>query len=291
MFIANNKPFPVIISLFALVLLLLPSQARALATDWVEGPHADVRLVTALDGSLSTPLLYGGLEIRMQPGWYAYWRTPGEGGLPPRLDWDASENLVYVQPMWPVPERIEFMGMYSFGYRDHLMLPLSIAVNETDKPAVIRLDADIMVCNQICVPQHFELSLILPPDPPELSAEAPLISAMESRIPHCGDRPGLRIDSVVLGPDAVVVRAFSSRGYDDADLFVEVEGRPDIILAAPPEITPDGGDGRHATLRVAAPVNSENLAAKLMDQTLVLTLTTPRGTIERTISFDEESSL
>ena len=37
--------------------------------------------------------LLAGVQIRLEPGWKTYWRTPGDSGVPPSFDWSGSKNL------------------------------------------------------------------------------------------------------------------------------------------------------------------------------------------------------
>src|SRR3954463_6145126 len=53
------------------------------AAPWQRDAHAAVRL---LAGSRSGTVLLGGIAFQLQPGWKTYWRSPGDSGVPPRLD-------------------------------------------------------------------------------------------------------------------------------------------------------------------------------------------------------------
>lgn len=70
-----------------LLFLWLPA-LQAADTGWLRAAgndHADVRL-RASAGENNTRLL---LDIRLQPGWKTYWRSPGEGGVAPAINWDS----------------------------------------------------------------------------------------------------------------------------------------------------------------------------------------------------------
>ncbi len=43
------------------------------------------------------------IAIDLAPGWYTYWRIPGEAGIAPRFDWSRSRNLASVAAEWPRP--------------------------------------------------------------------------------------------------------------------------------------------------------------------------------------------
>ena len=48
----------------------------------------------------------GGIEIALEPGWYTYWRNPGEAGVPPVFDFSGSENVASVDVMYPAPDAL-----------------------------------------------------------------------------------------------------------------------------------------------------------------------------------------
>src|SRR3954464_2456574 len=74
------------------------------ASPWQRDAHSAVRL---LAGSRSGTVLLGGVAIQPEPGWKAYWRTPGDSGVPPRFDFSKSENVEAVTVLWPAPMRFD----------------------------------------------------------------------------------------------------------------------------------------------------------------------------------------
>ena len=70
-----------------------PCQTEAEASPWHEAPHSRIRLLSASGLYYQgKPVLAAAIEIVLDEGWKTYWRSPGEG-LPPALDWKASDNL------------------------------------------------------------------------------------------------------------------------------------------------------------------------------------------------------
>ena len=51
------------------------------SSPWQHDTHSAIRL---LAGSRSGAVLLGGIDIKLQPGWKTYWRTPGDSGVPLR---------------------------------------------------------------------------------------------------------------------------------------------------------------------------------------------------------------
>ena len=82
------------------------------AGPWVGDPTiGQARLVSAVTGTADLQELPLGLEFRLAPGWKIYWRTPGEAGLPPKLELKlASGHAVTNKLHWPVPKRFNSFG-------------------------------------------------------------------------------------------------------------------------------------------------------------------------------------
>src|ERR1700741_3242826 len=79
---------------------LAPEASAEDASPWQHDTHSAVRL---LAGSRSGGVLLGGIAIQLQDGWKTYWRTPGDSGVPPRLDFSKSEHVEAVRILWPAP--------------------------------------------------------------------------------------------------------------------------------------------------------------------------------------------
>src|SRR5689334_25227805 len=79
-----------------LALMLGPApnaMADSGASDWFVTDQGRVRLVAAAPDAVDGARLRLGLEFRLAPHWKIYWRSPGDAGYPPRLDWAGSTNL------------------------------------------------------------------------------------------------------------------------------------------------------------------------------------------------------
>ncbi|MCB9997167.1 MAG: hypothetical protein H6869_12120 [Rhodospirillales bacterium] len=267
------------------VLTGFSAPAQALEGRWSGADYIQARLLSAADalGGEETAL-QAGLHIKLADGWHAYWRMPGEGGLPPVLHWDNAANVEAVTVRWPVPQRFETFGLYSFGYTDEVILPLEVTLTQPETATRLDLRAEIMVCNEICVPQKIQAHLDIPAGPLAHGLARKTIEEAALKVPQDGDRPTLKIENMVAGPEAIVVTAFSQNGYDQADLFIECG---DLYITAPPEITPDEKDPRRAMIRVAAPEGTDNLADYVTNHNVTLTLVQGDKAIEKTIMFEK----
>jgi DsbC/DsbD-like thiol-disulfide interchange protein len=130
--------------------------ADPFSTDWAPAAKSRARLIAG-GGNLA------GFEIALSPGAITYWRDPGDAGLPPTLDFSASDNIASVEPEFPAPKRIkEADGGEAFGYDGDVVFPLAVKPRDPAKPATLKLNADFAVCEKVCLPAKAHLELKLP---------------------------------------------------------------------------------------------------------------------------------
>jgi DsbC/DsbD-like thiol-disulfide interchange protein len=142
-----------------LVLVSAALAADSFSTDWAPSAKSQARLIAG-GGDIA------GFEIALAPGAITYWRDPGDAGLPPTLDFSASDNVASVEPEFPAPKRIkEADGGEAFGYVGSVVFPLRIKPRDPTRPATLKLNADFAVCEKVCLPAKARLELKLPSAP------------------------------------------------------------------------------------------------------------------------------
>lgn len=164
------------------------------------------------------------LELRLQPGWKTYWRSPGDSGLPPRFDWQGSDNLADVTFHWPTPEAIRSGGDLTLGYHDTLVLPFTARPLDPDQPITLDAAVDFGLCENICVPAHVTL---LAPEPQ--AAPDPIIEAALERAPRVlSNQPTCTLSEIADGMQLSVTLPPSTPGV----VAMEVSGHPDIWVSS-----------------------------------------------------------
>ncbi len=227
---------------------MLPQPAVPGASQTIHNPSGSVRLIAASLAVGSKTSLTAGLEFHLKPGWHIYWRTAGDAGYPPRLDWTASDNIGTPVPSWPIPKRFVTGTLQDYGYDGHIVLPLTVPVRHPGQPARLDAAVDYLACSNICVPMRAHLTLTLPAGPAAPSPFFHDISRFESLVPGSGARVGMRVVSVkAVGPGAkaalqVVVAADPPLVHPD--LFVEA---PDNATFLKPSVRLEDG-GKRAVL-------------------------------------------
>ena len=200
------------------------------ASAWQRDTHSAIRL---LAGSRSGAVLLGGIAIQLQPGWKTYWRTPGDSGVPPRFDFSKSDNVEAVTVLWPAPMKFDDgAGGFSLGYKKLVVLPLRIAVKNTDKPVTLRADISYAVCDKLCVPVDARAELAFAS---VASTEDGNLSDALNAVPKpatVGDPNPLTIRDVKRDGKANVLVDVSAPDGRDVSLFVEGP-TPDWALPVP----------------------------------------------------------
>ncbi|MGE0256639.1 MAG: protein-disulfide reductase DsbD family protein [Alphaproteobacteria bacterium] len=230
------------------LLAALPAVAEPGAGPWADGPKARARLVAATVATGDLAALPVALQIEMAAGWKTYWRAPGEAGLPPQLDWSASANLAGTTLLWPAPHRFEYFGIGTVGYVDRVVLPVDVAPRARGEAVDLALRADVLVCDDVCIPHSFALALALPAGPALPSATADLVARARALVPGDGARAGLALVDAAASATALEVAVRGDVPFADPDLLVEgpedvVFGKPEVTLAE---------EGRLAVLRAPA---------------------------------------
>ncbi len=135
---------------------LAAAPANARIGEWVGSDIVDIRLV-ATDLADGAP--QAAIEIVLEPGWKTYWRTPGEGGLPPVFDFSASRNLGSVEVSYPAPMRYNDGYTVTNVYEGRVILPLAITPTVDAVPVTVDVIFDLGVCETICIPLRVETSV------------------------------------------------------------------------------------------------------------------------------------
>ena len=217
------------------------AEAATAASDWVKTDQTEVRLIAASETAGSGKHVKIGLQFKLQPGWKIYWRSPGDAGFPPRLDWAGSKNLQSADTGWPTPERFSVLGLETLGYKKEVVFPIQLRPVTPGQNVDLKLALKYLTCSEICVPYDTELSLTLPSGPDTPSRFAHLIDRYRAAVPGDGRNHGLKIVSAIAHENGVWtglrVSANSDMPFDAPDLFVEgvpglAYGKPEVSLSA-----------------------------------------------------------
>ncbi|MGH7109790.1 MAG: protein-disulfide reductase DsbD domain-containing protein [Stellaceae bacterium] len=201
--------------------------AHAAASPWIGDAHAAARLVSASEATGSATQLLAGIEIRLAPGWHTYWRSSGEAGIAPRVDWRGSQNVARAALAWPAPRYFSAQGIDTIGYETDVVLPVTATPAHPGQPLLLHVAFDYAACAEICVPYHAELALALPAGPAQAGPQAPLIARFAARVPVSPHAAGIVLERAVLA---------GTRDHLDLHVRLATAGAPFVA----PEIFVDG---------------------------------------------------
>ena len=267
--------------------ILAPATSHGAAGPWWKTDHGQVRLISAGNTAGTTSGDVGaqpgkiqlGLQFKMLPGWKIYWRSPGDAGFPPRPSWAGSKNVASVHVDWPAPVRFSVTGLETLGYKNEVVLPLTLEPFEAGKAVSIRAQVPYLTCEEICVPYDARLTLDLPVGPESNSLETALIERFAALVPKKGGSSNLSVALAEVdgppGKQQIRIVANAAQPFSSPDLLIEGPvgfrfGKPRVQ-----NIETKGNLGRAVLLAsVSAPPKSVKNGAPtdLVGSNLVLTM-------------------
>lgn len=281
------------LNLFSTILLffilLLPAfTALAQSEEKPVSPSAshEEAKIELIAGKTEGTSLSAGLHITMKEGWKTYWKNPGDGGLPLKVNWQGSDNINIdnVSMQWPHPKRfISYGNIENFGYKNEVVLPLDMTVTDPDKPIKLRGKVDYAVCEEICVFFSDILTLEVP-EGFNNEENTALINGYKSLLPGDNGTSGLKIDDIAVLRDedskygTIEITATSASPFEHPDIFIV--GNPNIRFPKP-DISYSNGNSK----AVFATHYEKMIAGiTLADQSVTVTLTDGNKSVEHSVN-------
>lgn len=254
------------------LVVFLPAAARAAAGPVADSPQLTARL---LSGAQSGDTLAMGLELRMKPGWKVYWRTAGDAGFPPTLDWSGQRAIRDSRVFWPAPHRFVLNELQSFGYKDAVVIPFELTLAGA-LPPLLQSRMSALACSDICVPVDLDLSIDANAGPDPVSDAA--LAAARAAIPGAPRQDGLWPLALMWRkePPAMVLDLRSATPIKAPDVFIESD--PYLPLGSP-EVA---FSGDRLTARITLPFAGTDRMpiTAWTDDTLTVTVTDGTHAVE-----------
>ena len=153
-------------SLFSSVVIAADAPLKQTSTGWLINPnHPPVSVQMQLTGQ-KDPILKtvnALLQVNLEGEWKTYWRSPGEGGIAPKLDWASSTNISDVNLYWPAPKRYSVLGVETLGYKNRVHFPITLQLQEISQEAQLQATFTLASCTTICVLSDYEINLSFHP--------------------------------------------------------------------------------------------------------------------------------
>ena len=213
--------------LTGIYILLAPTLSAAdTASTWDRAEFTEVRLIAATDTVGYDETIQLGLQFRMDPGWKIYWRSPGDAGSPPVLNFEGSTNIVSFEIDWPAPERFMEAGdLETVGYLDGVVFPIRVQLETIEEKVLIHALIEYQTCKTICIPITAAATLELPSGPTAPNAFAELIDRYLAKVPGTLEDASITIETISLTgtpPTQVLELGLqANKTFSDPSLLVE----------------------------------------------------------------------
>lgn len=106
------------------------------------------------------------IRVKLAEGWHAYWKNPGESGMPLHIEWTLPEGFTLTKLQWPTPKRFEVEGIVGYGYEDEVFFLTEITPPKNlpaETPLPIKANVRWLACSDsMCLPGDSDLTLNFP---------------------------------------------------------------------------------------------------------------------------------
>jgi hypothetical protein len=79
----------------------------------------------------------------LEPGWYTYWKNPGEAGVPPVFDFSGSENVGQLEVLYPRRSGRSTSGAFPSSTRMKWCFPSHDHAAQADRPVVLSAESTV----------------------------------------------------------------------------------------------------------------------------------------------------
>ncbi len=127
--------------------------------------HVTAELVAQTTSVRPGETVHVALHQAIEPGWHTYWRNPGDAGQATTLTWTLPAGWKAGGIVWPAPGRFLAGPLMNYVYTRDVYLPIPVSAPADARPgqtASLKVNAEWLVCKDVCVPESAMLSLDLP---------------------------------------------------------------------------------------------------------------------------------
>ena len=105
------------------------------------------------------------LDWALDPHWYIYAQNPGDGGLPPSLDFELPAGITIEETTWPKPSDLSKEGLVIYGYKDTCKALIRLKTSANYKASnldTIKVAVRWGICHDQCIVDNVTLGLRFP---------------------------------------------------------------------------------------------------------------------------------
>lgn len=133
------------------------------------------------------------IQVKVEPHWHAYWKNPGDAGMPLSVSWSLPQGFTVGDVLWPTPTRFDLESAIGYGYENEVVLLAQVTPPKeyAGAPATLAAEVRWVVCDdQTCLPGESRAELTLPGkkgSSSENNAKAALFEQARKNLPKKSD--------------------------------------------------------------------------------------------------------
>lgn len=128
-------------------------------------PSVQVELIHEENAIQAGRPFWVAVRLHISDGYHAYWKNPGDSGMPTSIQWTLPEGFTASSLEWPVPQKFNVDSLIGFGYEGATFFLAQITPPKTlsDKPIELATNVQWLVCSdEQCVPGNSEAKASIP---------------------------------------------------------------------------------------------------------------------------------
>jgi thiol:disulfide interchange protein DsbD len=98
-----------------------------------------------------------GLKMQLEPGWHAYWKNPGDAGLPFSAELLNAHGYKAGELKFPTPHKYVIGGDVLYGYDSEVVFLLPIKAPASAELPQFTVRMNWLACREICLPGEVSL--------------------------------------------------------------------------------------------------------------------------------------
>ncbi len=203
----------------ALLSILFASSALA------EVQHATATWTTAKSATTGGPIQTI-VHMKVAAGWHTYWKNPGEGGIPMKIEAKLPDGWTLSEIQYPAPKLYSSADLPSIGYEGEILLPITIYPPKGGDSPLPEIKATFtwLTCNaSSCVPGEAELTL-------NATGDASVIEKAYAATPK--PLEGAKLQFVADEKQVSLTLTLPEKSKIDPSTFDVFPSTPDAISAA-----------------------------------------------------------
>lgn len=141
-----------------LILFLLISLFSIESADAVRTDHVEAELVSENMGMAPGSESWVGLRLVTEKHWHVYWKSPGDSGLPTKVQWELPPGWKISGAHWEIPSRIVLFPLVNYGYEGESLIGFRVQPPKNARGKYeLQAKASWLVCKEECIPEKADL--------------------------------------------------------------------------------------------------------------------------------------